>query len=133
MSRSRNTPAPSDVAIVGIASCYSQARNTEQFWSNIINKVDAITEVPKDRIDPDAFYDPTPGKEDKIYCKKGGWLGSSYAFNPLKYGTMPRTIEGAEPDQFLGDVELVGEKRQLLRQPLLVHTPAVQQLSHVLP
>jgi acyl transferase domain-containing protein len=39
--------------------------------------------------------------EDKIYCKKGGFLGSHFAFNPLKYGTMPRTVEGAEPDQFL--------------------------------
>ena len=92
---------PCDIAIVGIACCYSRATTVEQFWENIVNKVDAITDVPVDRIDPKAFYDPVPGVEDKIYSTKGGWLGSSFAFNPLKYGTMPRTVEGAEPDQFL--------------------------------
>ena len=101
MSRAPADPKPCDIAIVGIASCYSQARTTEQFWANIVNKVDAITDVPRDRLDPEAFYDPTPGVEDKIYCKKGGLLGSHFAFNPLKYGTMPRNVEGAEPDQFL--------------------------------
>jgi acyl transferase domain-containing protein/phosphopantetheinyl transferase (holo-ACP synthase) len=94
MSQSR------DVAIIGVACTYPGARTAEQFWQNIAGKVDAIAPMPPRRIEP-SFFDPTPGAEDKIYCQKGGFIGDSFAFNPLKYGTMPRALEGAEPDQFL--------------------------------
>src|SRR5262249_20706958 len=89
------------IAIVGMACTYPGARNVSRFWENILNKVDAVTDVTPDRWDPDVFYDPDPAAEDRIYCKKGGWIGGSFAFNPLKYGIMPSTLDGAEPDHFL--------------------------------
>jgi acyl transferase domain-containing protein len=89
------------VAIIGMACTYPGARTVSQFWENILNKVDAVTEVTPDRWDPDIFYDPDPATEDRLYCKKGGWIGGTFAFNPLKYGVMPSTIDGAEPDHFL--------------------------------
>ncbi|MCA1601957.1 MAG: polyketide synthase dehydratase domain-containing protein [Acidobacteria bacterium] len=90
-----------DVAIIGMACTYPRARNTVEFWQNIINGVDAITDVSPERWDSRVFYDPDPEREDRVYCKRGGWLGDSFAFNPLQYGMMPRAVEGAEPDQFL--------------------------------
>lgn len=90
-----------DVAIIGMACTYPRARNKTQFWQNIVNRVDAITNVSPQRWDPEVFYDPDPEAEDRVYCKRGGWLNDSFAFNPLKYGMMPRAVDGAEPDQFL--------------------------------
>ncbi len=90
-----------DVAIIGMACAFPGARNLAQFWQNIVAGFDAIADVPEGRWDAQLFHDSNPGVEDKLQCKRGGYLGSSFAFNPLKYGTMPRAVEGAEPDQFL--------------------------------
>ncbi|MDO8630510.1 MAG: beta-ketoacyl synthase N-terminal-like domain-containing protein, partial [Phycisphaerales bacterium] len=102
----QNSSAPGaggqgDVAIIGMACTYPGARNVAEFWRNIVGGVNCIQDVPRERWDPDVFYDPSGGFEDRVYTKKGGFLGVSFAFNPLKYGTMPRAVEGAEPDQFL--------------------------------
>ncbi len=35
-----------------------------------------------------------------------------------------------EPHQLLGDVQLIGQERELLGQPLLIYRPAVEQLGH---
>ncbi|MFN0101055.1 MAG: type I polyketide synthase [Bryobacteraceae bacterium] len=90
-----------DVAIVGLACTYPGARNAGQFWRNIVNKLSAIADVHPDRWDPAVFYDPDPAKEDKIYCKQGGYLPNSFTFNPAKAGVPPSAIEGAEPDHYL--------------------------------
>lgn len=91
-----------DVAIVGLACTYPGARRMEQFWQNIVNKVDAITDVDPGNWDPDTFFDPDPNNaNDRLYSKKGGWLPNTYTFNPLKFGIPPAAIAGAEPDHFL--------------------------------
>lgn len=94
-------PVRGDIAIVGLACTYPSARRAGDFWQNIVNKVDAITEVDPAKWDPDVFFDPDPAKEDRLYCKKGGWIPPTYSFNPLKFGIPPASIQGAEPDQCL--------------------------------
>jgi acyl transferase domain-containing protein/phosphopantetheinyl transferase/acyl carrier protein len=89
------------VAIIGMACTYPGSRNLAEFWRNIITGRDCIVDVPRERWNPDVFHDPRGSFEDRIYTKKGGFLGVSFAFNPLRYGTMPKAVEGAEPDQFL--------------------------------
>jgi acyl transferase domain-containing protein len=90
-----------EVAIIGVACTYPGARQMEQFWRNIVNKFDAISDVDPDHWDPDVFWDPDPGAEDRLYSKKGGWLPTTFAFNPLKFGIPPATVASSEPDQFL--------------------------------
>ncbi len=100
-SHPRRPTVRGDVAVIGMACTFPGARNLAEFWHNIVSGVDAITDVPRERWDPEVFYDPDPNAEDRVYCKRGGYLGGSFAFNPLRCGTMPRAVEGAEPDQFL--------------------------------
>ena len=90
-----------DIAIIGMGCMYPSAPDVKTFWHNIINKVDAVKEVPEGRWDPDLFYDPDPNAENKVYCKYGGYLDTKVPFNPLKYGVMPVAVDGGEPDQFL--------------------------------
>ena len=100
-SQTAQPAARTDVAIIGMACTYPGARNLGEFWRNITGGVNSIIDVPPERWNPDVFHDPQGSFEDRVYTRKGGFLGTSFAFNPLKYGTMPRAVEGAEPDQFL--------------------------------
>jgi acyl transferase domain-containing protein len=100
-SDSRHPAVRGEVAIIGLACTYPGARQMEQFWQNIVNKFDAITDVDPEHWDPDVFFDPDPAAEDRLYSKKGGWLPTTFAFNPLKFGIPPATVAGSEPDQFL--------------------------------
>src|SRR5215471_7885680 len=95
------SPLRGDVAIIGLACTYPSPRRMEQFWQNILNKVDAITDVDPETWDPAVFVDPDPNSEDRLYSKKGGWIPNTFAFNPLKFGIPPSTVAGSEPDQFL--------------------------------
>lgn len=44
------------------------------FWHNVLNKVNSITEVPRERWDWKVYYDPDPRAPDKTYCKIGGFV-----------------------------------------------------------
>ena len=49
------------VAVVGIGCRFpGDVVWPEAYWEFLANGVDAITEVPSDRWDADAFYDPDP-------------------------------------------------------------------------
>ncbi|MCB9152616.1 MAG: polyketide synthase dehydratase domain-containing protein [Caldilineae bacterium] len=90
------------VAIIGMSCMFPGARDLDAFWQNIVSKVDAVTDPPPEAWDSDIFYDPASNANDRVYCKKGGFLGPLAEFNPLDYGIMPIGLDGGEPDQWLG-------------------------------
>src|SRR4051812_4014468 len=90
-----------DIAIVGMACLFPGAPDLPSCWQNIVSKFDAITDPPPEAWDPAAFYAPESTDNDRVYCKRGGFLGPLAFFNPLEHGVMPSAIEGSEPDQWL--------------------------------
>ena len=90
-----------DVAIIGMACAFPGAPDLETFWHNIVNKVDAITDVPPERWDPEIFFDPKSFANDRVYSKRGGYLTYPVQFNPSDVGVIPITIIHGEPEQFL--------------------------------
>ena len=90
-----------DIAIIGMACMFPGAPDLETYWHNIVHKVDAITDPPPEAWPADIFFDPASTANDRVYCKRGGFLGPLATFNPLDYGIMPKGIEGGEPDQWL--------------------------------
>ena len=91
---------PSDVAVVGMSCLLPKAPDLVKYWENILNRVDAITEVPPERWNPETYYDPDPKAKDKIYSKWGGFL-DDVAFDPMQYGMPPATLRSIEPAQLL--------------------------------
>lgn len=89
-----------DVAIIGMACIFPRAPNVRTFWQNILSKVDCISDPP-DAWGADEVFDPESTANDRIYCKRGGFLGDLAQFDPSRYGIMPKTIAGSDPDQFL--------------------------------
>jgi acyl transferase domain-containing protein/phosphopantetheinyl transferase len=92
---------PDDIAIVGMACLYPGAPDLDTYWQNILSKVDAITDPPPGAWDVDVFYDPDSTANDRVYCKRGGFLGPVAYFDPLEHNIMPLAVEGGEPDQWL--------------------------------
>ncbi len=93
------TAAPG-VAIVGMACLFPGAPDVDAYWRNILGKVDAVSDPPPESWDPDVYYDPEFSDPDRTYCRRGGYLGSLAAFDPLPYGIPPVAV-GGEPDQWL--------------------------------
>jgi acyl transferase domain-containing protein len=89
-----------DIAIVGMACILPGAPNLQTYWQNIVSKVDAVSDPPEDW-EGESWFDPVSTDNDRIYSKRGGYLGDLARFDPLKYGIMPKAVDGAEPEHFL--------------------------------
>jgi acyl transferase domain-containing protein/NAD(P)H-dependent flavin oxidoreductase YrpB (nitropropane dioxygenase family) len=100
VEETQNIQTPSDIAIIGISTLVPKADYPETFWSNILNKVDAVTEIPASRWDWRLYYDADPKARDKIYSKWGGFL-DDVAFDPLRFGIPPKSLKSIEPFQLL--------------------------------
>lgn len=92
--------SPSDVAIVGLSCMFPKAKDLTGFWHNILNKVNAITEVPKERWDAELYFDGDRRVPDKVYSMWGGFL-DDVAFDPVSYGMPPNSVPSVEPLQLL--------------------------------
>jgi acyl transferase domain-containing protein/NAD(P)-dependent dehydrogenase (short-subunit alcohol dehydrogenase family) len=95
--RSSQTP----VAIIGMACMFPKARDLERYWSNILNRVDAITDVPPTHWRPEDYFDRDPKSPDRTYAARGGFL-SPVDFPPLEFGITPNALEAIDTTQLLG-------------------------------
>ena len=87
---------PCNIAIIGMATILPGASDVQTFWSNTLKGRDAITEVPEDRWDWNAYYDADPKAPDRITSRWGGFV-PEVPFNPLRYGMPPSTLSSIEP------------------------------------
>jgi acyl transferase domain-containing protein/acyl-CoA synthetase (AMP-forming)/AMP-acid ligase II/acyl carrier protein len=87
------------IAIVGIGCRFPGAAGLEEFWTLLRNGVDAITEIPGERWDIDALYDPLPGTNSKMSTRWGGFLPGIDQFDPHFFGISPREASAMDPQQ----------------------------------
>src|SRR4051794_1826224 len=101
MRHDTGAPAREPVAIVGMAVVLPGAGSLEQYWHNLTHAVDAITEVPAHRWDPQ-FYEPDEAhRADRVYCRRGGFVDDHAEFEALRFGIMPASVAGIDPDQLI--------------------------------
>ncbi|HEY5985016.1 MAG TPA: beta-ketoacyl synthase N-terminal-like domain-containing protein, partial [Streptosporangiaceae bacterium] len=60
---------PRPIAVVGLGAVMPDAPTVAAFWDNITKGRYCVTDVPKDRWDPDLYYDPDPRAPDKTYSR----------------------------------------------------------------
>lgn len=96
----RAAAGPSEIAIVGIATLLPGAQEPEGFWTNVVRKVDSITEVPPEHWDWRLYYDPERKARDKSYSKWGGFIGE-VPFDPLRFGIPPNSLKSISCSQLI--------------------------------
>ena len=84
--------ADTPIAITGVSALFPKARNVQEYWSNLVDAVDCIQDVPQTHWRTEDYYDPDPAAEDKTYCRRGGFL-PEIQFDPMEFGIPPNTIE----------------------------------------
>lgn len=93
--------AAGDIAVVGLAGTYPKAPTLRDFWNNLVNGVDCITEIPKERWNHDKFYDMRRKEPLKAYSKWGGFINDVDKFDPLFFNISPREAERMDPQERL--------------------------------
>ena len=98
LEAARHEPA----AIVGMGCRFPGGADTpEKFWTLIDEGVDAITEVPPDRWDINAWYDPDPDAPGRMATRFGGFIDQVDRFDPHFFGISPREAQSMDPQQRL--------------------------------
>jgi len=87
---------PSDIAVIGMAGFFPLAADVTRYWNNIVNSVNAIREIPRERWDFGPFFNEDRQMPDRIYSKWGTFL-DDIPFDPLHYGMPPRMLPSVEP------------------------------------
>ena len=90
------------VAIIGIGCRFpGNADSPESFWKMLCSGVDAISEVPQDRWNSQAFYSPDIGKPGFMPIHQGGFLSNIDLFDADFFGISPREAAYIDPQQRL--------------------------------
>ncbi|MET8861727.1 SDR family NAD(P)-dependent oxidoreductase [Nonomuraea sp. NPDC004580] len=87
------------VAIIGIGCRLPGARGPEEFWRLLRDGRDAIGEVPADRWDAGAYYDPTPATPGRINNRLGGFIDGVDEFDAEFFRHSPREAARTDPQQ----------------------------------
>ncbi|WP_432103582.1 SDR family NAD(P)-dependent oxidoreductase [Streptomyces sp. bgisy091] len=89
------------IAIVGVSGRYPMADTLDEFWANLRQGRDCITEIPKSRWDHARYYDPAADAPGKSYSKWGGFLQDVDRFDPLFFNISPREAKLMDPQERL--------------------------------
>jgi acyl transferase domain-containing protein/acyl carrier protein len=90
------------IAIVGLGCRLpGGVTDADSYWDLLSTDKDVVSEVPADRWDVDAYYDPDPTRPGKARTKSGGFLDRIDGFEPSFFGMSPREATGLDPQQRL--------------------------------
>ncbi|MBL1083714.1 amino acid adenylation domain-containing protein [Streptomyces actinomycinicus] len=88
------------IAIIGMACRLPGDANTpEEYWELLERGGDGIVEVPKDRWDAEALYNPDPEVPGTSYCSRGGFVNPIDLFDAPFFGISPREARSLDPMQ----------------------------------
>ncbi|ACL75233.1 SDR family NAD(P)-dependent oxidoreductase [Ruminiclostridium cellulolyticum] len=88
-----------DIAIIGFSGRYPMAKDVDEFWENLKNGKDCVSEIPADRYDWREYFDPDKNKIGKTYTKWGGFIDDADKFDPLFFNISPREAEVMDPQE----------------------------------
>lgn len=90
------------IAIIGMGCRYPGGANSpDAFWELLRNGVDAVTPIPPDRWDGDAFFDPDVEAPGKIAAREGAFLRDVADFDADYFGIAPVEARQMDPQQRL--------------------------------
>ncbi len=103
MANKNKNPNSVPLAIVGVGCLFPKANDARQYWHNIRQGIDAITDIPDSHWDPADYFNDDKAAPDMTYARRGGFI-DPVDFDPLLYGLSPNNIEATDTTQLLGMV-----------------------------
>ena len=98
VERARTEP----LAVIGIGCRFpAGANDPEAFWRLLRDGVDAISEVPRERWDVDACYDPDPATPGRTATRWGAFIENVDRFDAPFFGISPREAVAMDPQHRL--------------------------------
>lgn len=98
-----NAPRPSiiePIAVIGIGCRFPGGADTpDKFWELLKNGVNALTEIPKERMNVEDFYSEDQEEEGKMYTKYGSFIEDVDTFDSHFFDITPREAENMDPQQ----------------------------------
>ncbi len=90
------------IAVIGLGlRLPGGANDPESLWQLLHDGVDTIVEVPAERWDINAFYDPDPAAPGKMTTRFGAFLTEVDRFDAAFFGIAPREAISMDPQQRL--------------------------------
>ncbi|XP_062609567.1 phenolphthiocerol/phthiocerol polyketide synthase subunit C-like [Saccostrea cucullata] len=71
----------------------------KEFWRVLVNGEDHVQDIPPDRFNVDAFYDPNPDSPRKTYVRKAGLVKSFDEWDNKFFGISDKEAELVDPQQ----------------------------------
>lgn len=91
-----------DIAIIGLAGRYPEAENISQYWENLKNGKDCITEIPQERWNYKVHTEMKRSTNDATVSGKwGGFIEGVDRFDALFFNISPREAERIDPQERL--------------------------------
>nr|WP_279233597.1 non-ribosomal peptide synthetase [Clostridium estertheticum] len=91
-----------DIAIVGMSIRAPKANNIDEFWNNLINKVDCVRQFPQDRgRDIERYLRFKNNNTRKVEYDKGAYLDEIDKFDYRFFKMTPKDAEYMNPNQRL--------------------------------
>jgi len=95
----RRETASESIAIIGIGCRFPDAPDPESFWQSLHDGKEAVTEVPPERWDLQALYDPNRATPGKMHTRWGSFLQDVDLFDPTFFSISPREAMHMDPQQ----------------------------------
>ena len=90
------------IAIIGMSCRFpGGASNPEKFWQLLQGGISAREEIPAQRWDIEAYYDPDPDAPGKILTRYGNFIEAVDQFDPSFFGVSPREAVAIDPQHRL--------------------------------
>ncbi len=94
-------PEDEPIAVIGISGRYPQADTLEEFWRNLAEGRDCVTEVPAERWDAEALFDADPAVAGRSHSRWGGFLADVDSFDSLFFQISPKQARTMDPQERL--------------------------------
>jgi phthiocerol/phenolphthiocerol synthesis type-I polyketide synthase B len=99
-SRAARTTMAEPVAVVGIGCRFpGDVTGPDSFWELLVDGRNAISGIPADRWDAEAFYAPDPLTPGHMTTKWGGFVPDIAGFDAEFFGITPREAASMDPQQ----------------------------------
>ncbi|MCZ8519622.1 MULTISPECIES: SDR family NAD(P)-dependent oxidoreductase [Paenibacillus] len=89
-----------EIAIIGMAGRYPKADSLGDFWNNLLQGKDCITEIPSSRWAPEQL-EGLASPSGKPMSRWGGFIDDPDAFDPKFFRISPREAETMDPQERL--------------------------------